>query len=42
VPNRADLRVIEVRTFNKTRDYLWPIPNIEIVTNPKLIQNPGY
>jgi len=42
VPNRADLRVIEVRSFNKSRDYLWPIPNIETVTNPKLIQNPGY
>jgi hypothetical protein len=42
VPNRADLRVIEIRTFNKNRDYLWPIPNIEVVTNPKLIQNPNY
>nr|WP_068891132.1 RagB/SusD family nutrient uptake outer membrane protein [Pedobacter panaciterrae] len=42
VPNRADLRVIEVRTFNKNRDYLWPIPNIEVVTNSKLIQNPNY
>ncbi len=42
VPNRADLRVIEVRAFNKNRDYLWPIPNIETVTNPKLIQNPSY
>lgn len=42
VPNRADLRVIEVRSFNRSRDYLWPIPNIETVTNPKLTQNPGY
>ncbi|WP_166641986.1 RagB/SusD family nutrient uptake outer membrane protein [Pedobacter duraquae] len=42
VANRADLRVIEVRTFDPARDYLWPIPNIEIVTNPKLIQNPKY
>lgn len=42
VPNRADLRVIEVRAFNKDRDYLWPIPNIETVTNTKLIQNPNY
>lgn len=42
VPNRADLRVIEVRIFDKDRDYLWPIPNIETVTNPKLIQNPKY
>ncbi len=42
VPNRADLRVIEIRSFNKDRDYLWPIPNIEVVTNRKLIQNPNY
>jgi hypothetical protein len=42
LPNRADLRVIEQRSFNKERDYLWPIPNIETVTNTKLIQNPNY
>jgi hypothetical protein len=42
VPNKADMRVIETRRFNVNRDYLWPIPNIEIVTNPKLTQNPGY
>ena len=42
VPNRADMRVIETSLFNINRDYLWPIPNIEIVTNPKLVQNPGY
>jgi hypothetical protein len=42
VPNKADMRVIETRLFNPNRDYLWPIPNIEIVTNPKLTQNPGY
>jgi len=42
VPNRADMRVIEVRNFNKNRDYLWPIPNIEMLTNTKLVQNPNY
>lgn len=42
VPNRAELRVIEVRIFDKDRDYLWPIPNIETVTNTQLIQNPKY
>ncbi|RZL19191.1 MAG: RagB/SusD family nutrient uptake outer membrane protein [Pedobacter sp.] len=42
VPNRSELRVIEVRIFDKERDYLWPIPNIETVTNTKLIQNPKY
>lgn len=42
VPNRADMRVVEVRVFNTNRDYLWPIPNIETVTNKALTQNPGY
>jgi starch-binding outer membrane protein, SusD/RagB family len=42
VANRTDLRIIETRVFDAGRDYLWPIPNIETVTNPKLIQNPKY
>lgn len=35
-------KTITNRTFNKNRDYLWPIPFTEIQENPKLIQNPGY
>jgi hypothetical protein len=42
VANLADMRVIETRVFDTGRDYLWPIPNIETVTNPQLIQNPKY
>ncbi|MEJ5960650.1 RagB/SusD family nutrient uptake outer membrane protein [Pedobacter immunditicola] len=42
VANRAELRVVETRQFDAGRDYLWPIPNIEIVTDPNIIQNPGY
>ncbi|PRD47447.1 RagB/SusD family nutrient uptake outer membrane protein [Sphingobacterium haloxyli] len=42
VPNRGEMRVIENRKFNAQRDYLWPIPNIETVTNPNLEQNPNY
>lgn len=30
------------RTFNKDRDYLWPIPFAQIQENLKLIQNTGY
>lgn len=41
--SNADLMdVIEIRTFNPERDYLWPIPRIELETNPLLEQNPGY
>ncbi|WP_234734946.1 RagB/SusD family nutrient uptake outer membrane protein [Tellurirhabdus bombi] len=42
VPNRADMRVVELRIFNPNRDYLWPIPYIETVTNKALVQNTGY
>lgn len=42
VSNKSQMRVIEIRKFNKDRDYLWPIPNIEMETNQKLEQNPGY
>lgn len=42
VPNLAGMRVVELRTFNNVRDILWPIPNIEILTNKQLVQNPGY
>lgn len=36
------MRVVEIRSFDKNRDYLWPIPYIEMDTNPALEQNPGY
>jgi hypothetical protein len=29
-------------SFNKDRDYLWPIPFNELVLNPNLTQNPGW
>ncbi len=35
-------RVIDNRSFNPTRDYLWPIPQSEIEANPNIKQNPGY
>ena len=43
VTNRADMFVIEQRQFNAGRDYLWPIPKVEVETNPNLLpNNPGY
>ncbi|GAA4785240.1 RagB/SusD family nutrient uptake outer membrane protein [Olivibacter ginsenosidimutans] len=42
VPNVADMRIIENRKFNASRDYLWPIPNVDIITDPQLVQNPNY
>lgn len=34
--------VIQNRSFNAERDYLWPIPFTEIDLNPALEQNPNY
>ncbi len=42
LPDRAQMRVIQVRTFVNPTNYLWPIPDIEIQTNKNLTQNPGY
>lgn len=41
-PADFQMRLVEARSFNPARDYLWPIPDIEIITNPSLVQNPGY
>jgi len=35
-------KVIQVRSFNPSRDYLWPIPQKEMDINSELEQNPGY
>jgi hypothetical protein len=42
VSNYNQMRVIQVRRFDKARNYLWPIPDIEMQVNNNLVQNPGY
>jgi hypothetical protein len=37
-----DGNVVEKRSFNSTRDYLWPLPDRDILLNSNLEQNPGY
>ncbi len=37
-----DVKIVAQRNFDKTRQYLWPIPAIELRVNPKLTQNPNY
>ncbi len=32
--------VVDERVFNKAKNYVWPLPESEITTNKKLIQNP--
>lgn len=42
ISNKADLRILDTRVFNKNKDYLWPIPQLELDTNEKLEQNPNW
>lgn len=38
-----NLRVLQNMKFNPQKDYLWPIPYNEIISNPKITENnPGY
>jgi len=34
--------VLETRVFRKERDYLFPIPNAEVLKNNNMVQNPGW
>ncbi|MGF1636420.1 MAG: RagB/SusD family nutrient uptake outer membrane protein [Cyclobacteriaceae bacterium] len=36
------IRILAIRNFDATRQYLWPIPTKEILINSNLEQNPGY
>lgn len=36
------IRILGPRTFDTSKQYLWPIPTKEILINPNLTQNPGY
>lgn len=42
VANYKQMRVIQVRIFDPSKNYLWPIPAIELLTNKNLAQNPNY
>lgn len=37
-----DAKIVYQRNFDKTKQYLWPIPAVEIRVNPKITQNPNY
>ena len=36
------IKIVASRSFDKTKQYLWPIPSKEIIINPNLTQNPNY
>lgn len=40
--NKGYAKLIATRDFDKTKQYLWPIPSKEILINKRLKQNTGY
>jgi hypothetical protein len=38
----SDVKIVAQRSFDKSRQYLWPIPALERRVNPNLTQNPNY
>ncbi|KAA0989105.1 RagB/SusD family nutrient uptake outer membrane protein [Dyadobacter aurulentus] len=38
----TDVKVLAQRNFDKSRQYLWPIPAVERRVNTNITQNPGY
>jgi hypothetical protein len=37
-----DVKILFTRSFDKNKQYLWPLPAVEVRLNPKLTQNPNY
>lgn len=40
--NAGLISIMAIRTFDARKQYLWPIPTVEILINSNLKQNPGY
>lgn len=40
--NKGYVKILGLRAFDKTKNYLWPIPTKEVLINKNLTQNPGY
>ena len=40
--NAGQIKLLAERTFDASKQYLWPIPSSEIEINPKMDQNSGY
>jgi hypothetical protein len=42
IANKDILRVVETMVFKPNQHYLWPIHPVELQSNTKLVQNPGW
>jgi len=40
--NAGLIKLLSLKSFDKTKQYLWPIPASEVLINPNIDQNPNY
>jgi hypothetical protein len=41
-PTTGEVVQVQMRKYNRNREYVWPIPETETSTNPNMVQNPNY
>ena len=40
--NQGLIKLLSIKSFDKNKNYLWPIPTKELLINENMIQNPNY
>lgn len=41
-PTTGEIVRVQSRRYNRNREYLWPIPEVELIANENMVQNPNY
>jgi len=41
-PTTGEITRVQTRKYSRDREYLWPIPEVELIPNENMVQNPNY
>jgi len=41
-PATGEITRVQTRKYNRNRELLWPIPEVELIPNKNMVQNPNY
>mgnify|MGYP001278452189 CR=1 FL=1 len=41
-PTTGEITRVQTRKYNRNRELLWPIPEVELIPNENMVQNPNY
>jgi len=41
-PTTGEIVRVQSRRYNRNREFLWPIPEVELIANENMVQNPNY